>query len=188
MKVLLRFIALPVCFFAFLPSHAQQHTAAAAYGQRLFELLQSRNVQGLDELVPSYDTFINEAYEQYRRQARESGMSEEETEVALNEMRKATVGSGDKPRKQYAELRKNLKKEFSEFLSRGLRKGIVWENIRFTDFKYTPDEIPDFFSSLRNAELLFSYQGKVFSLEVGDLVKLQGKYYSLNIQFDKLFK
>lgn len=187
MKVLLRFIALPVCFFVFQPSHAQQRTAEA-YGQRLFELIQSRNVQRLDELIPSYDTYIKEIYEQYRRQARESGMSEKEAEAALNDMRKAIAGSEDKPRKQYAEMRKNLKKEFSEFLSRGLRKGIVWENIRFTDFKYTPDETPDFFSSLRNVELFFSHQGKVFSLEVGDLVKLQGKYYSLNIQFDQLFK
>lgn len=187
MKSLLKLIFIIFSFIT-ASSYAQQRDEARAYGKRLFELLQSKNIQGLNELVPFYSFYINELFEQSRRQMKQSGTSEDEMETALKEMRKAIAESTEAQQKFFAGLFENLKKDFLELLDRGQRNGIVWKNIRFVNFKYKIDKKDEFFSMLQDAELLFSHQGKIFSLKVGPLVKLQESYYSLNIQFNELFQ
>ena len=189
MKSLLKLIFIFIIFsFVTASSHAQQRDEARAYGKRLFELLQSKNIQGLNELVPSYNLYINEIFKQSRRQMKQSGTSEDEMETALNEMHKEVAESMEAQQKFFAVLFENLKKEFLDLLDRGQRNGIVWKNIRFVNFKYKPDKESEFFTMLQGAKLLFSHQGEVFSLKVGPLVKLQERYYSLNIQFNELFQ
>lgn len=198
MKTLPRFIVSVLCFFASLPAHAQKRPAADAYGQRLFEVLQSKNIQGFNELIPSYDLFVNhyltQFSEDYYRRVKRPDASEEEIKIMEEEAKKIlnethkTLIENKEAREGFTKSLQKSKEDFKELLERGARKGIVWGNIKFIGITYKPDENDNYFSLIRNAELFFSHQGEKYSLKLGELMKLKDQYYGLDIQFEKLFK
>lgn len=184
MRLLFRLIFFTGALLTY-PAADAQSPAMNDFGLKLFEVVKEKNIKKFETLLPSYDLllqdYLTKGVEDYRRTLKDLNYSEAETEAAIQKFIKEVKSK--KAQVKFSEYNKLLREEFLEILNKGVKRGIVWQNIQFMEFKAAPVGQG---SEIWLGKLLFSHKGKTFALEVQEMRKIENSYYGAELRLAEL--